>query len=193
MATALQREAKRVYNKARYVLKKDEIRAASLRRYHLTKGSLTTDQKQAKLAATRRWRSRNIERERIRERRNRQQAFLKDPKRILTINRNWAHNNRDAIRARDLKRRALLQGASVNLRQIREWIRVVKSKEFFTCYYCDERFRTENVHFDHVVALAKGGPHSVENLCTSCPRCNLSKQDKQVSAWVRIGQQTLSL
>jgi hypothetical protein len=36
---------------------------------------------------------------------------------------------------------------------------------------------------EHVVALAKGGPHIPSNLAPSCKRCNSSKQDKPVETW----------
>ncbi len=90
-------------------------------------------------------------------------------------------------------RRALQQKATVNLSSIKAWMKSVMSRSKNTCYYCQREIPKGKLHFDHIVALSKGGSHSVENLCVSCASCNLSKHDKPVSAWVRVGQQILSL
>lgn len=95
--------------------------------------------------------------------------------------------------AASMKRRALKRGAATNLAHIREWMKGIKQKKSTICYYCQNRISSDQIHFDHIIALSKGGAHSVENLCVSCAPCNLSKHAKQITAWVRIGQQVLSL
>jgi len=144
-------------------------------------------------AACREWRDRNIVQQREREKIKRRKAFDENPELILKRNREWASRNKDKIRSRDMRRRALLKGAEINLAKMQEWMASVKRKRSVRCYYCNSKISTAKIHFDHIVALAKGGPHSVENLCVSCGHCNLSKQDKPVRAWVRIGQQVLEL
>jgi len=98
-------------------------------------------------------------------------------------------------RARSNKRRALKKAASVNLKGINNFIKGVFSKPFAFCYYCGKRTSTKLIHFDHIVALAKGGLHSVENLCVSCAACNLSKGAKPLLEWARENaeQQLLNL
>ena len=141
----------------------------------------------------REWYSRNADRERLRGRAKNAKAYRENKESILESNRNWAKRNKDKIHARDLRRKALLKGAKINLRGILKWMQSVKSKPFSRCYYCDSITPSSDIHFDHIVALKNGGPHSVENLCVSCAPCNLSKKDKHIAAWVRIGQQILSL
>lgn len=97
------------------------------------------------------------------------------------------------IRAASLKRRSLKKAATVNLKSITEWIKRIKSQPTAVCYYCEKRIPSNHVHFDHIVALANGGAHSVENLCVSCNSCNSSKGAKPVRAWIRMGQQILEL
>jgi len=46
------------------------------------------------------------------------------------------------------------------------------------CAYCDTGLFGKPIHFDHVIPISKGGRHSVDNLCASCPPCNQSKQAK---------------
>lgn len=91
------------------------------------------------------------------------------------------------------KRRALKAKASVNLRQIRDWMDRIKSKKTFTCYHCGETKPIEFLHFDHIVPLTEGGAHSIENLCASCSKCNWSKGSKLLKDWYKAGQLILGL
>ncbi len=92
-----------------------------------------------------------------------------------------------------MKRAALQKGATVNLKSIREFVTRIKSQKTATCYYCQKVVSTRKIHFDHIIALSKGGPHSVENLCVSCAPCNFSKHDKSVGQFIRQGQTLLLL
>ncbi len=39
-------------------------------------------------------------------------------------------------------------------------------------------------HFDHIVSLATGGPHTAENLAPACARCNCSKNRTPLLVWL---------
>ncbi len=69
----------------------------------------------------------------------------------------------------------------------------VRSKKIIPCYYCGEEISGLKAHVDHIVALSSSGNHSSENLCASCPKCNLSKSDKSVTEWKIIGQTLLPI
>ena len=48
------------------------------------------------------------------------------------------------------------------------------------CYYCESELDFNikfEVHLDHYIPIAKGGPHSIENVVFSCKTCNLKKRD----------------
>lgn len=49
------------------------------------------------------------------------------------------------------------------------------------CAYCGKRLN--EIHWDHVVPVAKGGSHGVGNLVPACPPCNQSKSSKLLAAW----------
>lgn len=132
----------------------------------------------------------------------------RDVQHVLAEKRKWREKNRDAIRAyakewrnknrlryRVLQRKyeALKVKAAVNLKGILTWMERMRSKRVVTCYYCQKLVPTLDIHFDHIVPLSKGGPHSIENLCVTCAFCNLSKGAKPVRAWIRMGQQLLEL
>ena len=141
----------------------------------------------------RNWYHENEEEQRARSRTKGKKAYAENGDKIRASNRAWAARNKDKIRQRDLRLKALLKGAKINLDHMSEWMAKVKSHRFSTCYWCDKEVSTSDIHFDHIVPLSKGGEHCVENLCVSCEACNCSKQAKSVTAWVRIGQQTLNL
>lgn len=43
------------------------------------------------------------------------------------------------------------------------------------CAYCGLGLDPWNWHLDHVLAIAKGGGHTEDNVVASCPRCNMKK------------------
>lgn len=118
--------------------------------------------------------------------------YRKNKPRIRAQHKAWLKRNPGYMAAVKHRRR-LIENASQNLATIKAWMKAVKSKTTAVCYYCQRTIPTKGLHFDHIVAISQGGIHDVSNLCVSCAPCNLTKQDKPVSAWVRIGQQVLSL
>lgn len=107
--------------------------------------------------------------------------------------RKWRTENPDRVRQHVAKRNALKRRATINLKSINEFVSSTLSKQNSVCYYCRKIFPSNSIHFDHIIPLSKGGPHSIENLCVACRDCNLAKHAKFISAWVRVGQQVLSL
>ncbi len=51
-------------------------------------------------------------------------------------------------------------------------------RDRFTCQYCGQRHRAEDLTFDHVVPRSRGGLTSWANILTACTRCNLAKGSK---------------
>jgi 5-methylcytosine-specific restriction endonuclease McrA len=98
-------------------------------------------------------------------------------------------NNKEKYVTKAQVRRALQLNAGINLKGINDFVKSVRSKSFVICYYCEKKTPSKGCHFDHIVPLSSGGHHSVENLCTTCPRCNLSKNNKPVQIWKSSGQQ----
>lgn len=91
------------------------------------------------------------------------------------------------------KRRAIKMARTVEPKQIEAWATRIRSSKEVRCYYCDGIIPADSVHIDHVVPLSREGRHSIENLCASCPKCNLTKNDTPLQNWRRVGQQVLPL
>lgn len=145
-------------------------------------------------------------RERIRK--NAAERFATNRSGVLEINRRWYQRNRakvinqkkdyaklhpeiSVIRAS--RRRCRLTTSEEQTRLIADFVKSVKRKKTFVCHWCGEEFSTKIVHFDHVVALVNNGAHSLSNLCTSCPGCNLSKSHKPLEDHAVKGQTFLPL
>lgn len=102
----------------------------------------------------------------------------------------WHRNNRKteayrmAGRLATAKRRAYMRNAVVgDPKEIKKYYRSVRENLLVVCFYCNDVFNSKLAHVDHVVPLSRGGQHSVTNFCVSCPKCNLSKNDKLVEEW----------
>ena len=91
------------------------------------------------------------------------------------------------------KRRALEYATRINEYGIREWMKEVRSKEFARCHWCGTKVVGRMIVFDHVVALSKGGTHTIGNLCACCRSCNSMKKDRELARWIRNGQCFLAL
>lgn len=54
----------------------------------------------------------------------------------------------------------------------------IYTRDHFTCQYCDARFETEDLTFDHVVPRSHGGKTEWANIVTCCVDCNNGKANR---------------
>lgn len=111
-------------------------------------------------------------------------SYQKHKEKISAVHRNWRIKNPGKWRSLKMRRRALERGTAINPEKINDWMSEVLSRDSFICTYCKREFSTKFLHFDHIVPLSRGGCHSLENLCVSCPSCNLSKGSKLYHEWI---------
>ena len=71
------------------------------------------------------------------------------------------------------KRRFREQQGKIKPNEIRE----LKIKQNNRCYWCSTSI-AKTYQIDHYEPLSKGGEHLIENIVLACPRCNMSKHDK---------------
>ena len=54
-----------------------------------------------------------------------------------------------------------------------------------TCHVCGKKCEPDEIHLDHVVALANGGTHDPENIKVACAPCNLSKNSRPLEVHLK--------
>jgi 5-methylcytosine-specific restriction endonuclease McrA len=52
------------------------------------------------------------------------------------------------------------------------------TRDGYTCQYCNHKFKSEDLTFDHVIPIANGGRKTWENIVTACWRCNNRKSGR---------------
>lgn len=139
------------------------------------------------------WRRNYYHKNRQQELRNQRASYMRHRGSRIKRQLEYHKRNPHVAKLANMKRRAIKSGAEVNPSLISEFIKRVRSQARMRCYYCPKVMNGKKLHIDHIVALARGGKHSVENLCAACPTCNRSKHDKPLSEWQPEGQKVLNL
>lgn len=92
--------------------------------------------------------------------------------------------HREIYRNASLRRRALIKGVPVSGVTREDIIR----RDGTTCYLCGDKLdpntpprHPKAITIDHVLALARGGHHTANNLRVACKSCNSRKRDKLLS------------
>lgn len=92
----------------------------------------------------------------------------------------WYKNNLGRVKEKNARRRALILNSTVNEVNYDK----ILERDGYVCYMCgtEVEFRRESyiyqsneLHFEHVIDLALGGEHSMNNIKVSCGNCNLTK------------------
>lgn len=98
--------------------------------------------------------------------------------RVIETERSWVEKNRkkkrSSWRKSAAKRRAIQKKTS--LEDI-DLDRIIEEKGLW-CYLCSSDIKWENLHFDHVTPLSRGGEHKQENIFPSHNTCNKRKSHR---------------
>lgn len=105
-----------------------------------------------------------------------------NPGRATELWREWCKANPERAREIDARHRAKRRAAMssttvgpVSYRQVLEDFGMV-------CHICDTEIADmDDLHFDHVIPLSRGGPHVQENIRPAHADCNRRKSDKLMS------------
>lgn len=99
---------------------------------------------------------------------------------IAQRGKSWRRRNPEKARAASHRRRSRVFGTSG------EWTKddatLMFSNQKGKCWWCGKKIRG-TYHVDHIIPLARGGSNAPNNLCISCPPCNMSKGAKLPSEW----------
>jgi 5-methylcytosine-specific restriction endonuclease McrA len=131
------------------------------------------------------WRATNPEKDRERSRRwaqanpEKQKDYSRkwaqaNPERVKEAGRKWRASNPDKGRQKKTRRRARKKGCEVSATDLN----LVLERSQGNCAMCRSHIPVGFRHLDHIIPLAKGGPHTQENLQLLCYRCNTRKGAK---------------
>lgn len=134
----------------------------------------------------------NVEKERARRRRyylentekvleRKQRYRAANAEKIREYKQQWRADNPEKERVSCSRRRAHIRAAdgTHNAADIRLLLKTQKHN----CWWCGKPLDISNYHVDHRVPLARGGSNAPENLCITCPTCNMRKHDKLPQEW----------
>lgn len=117
------------------------------------------------------------------ERRRRAYANPETREKLLAKHRAWSKVNPEKNREYANRRRATIVAATVE--QV-DYAGIIE-RDGMLCHLCKAEIPgLEELHFDHVVPIARGGEHSMANIKPAHATCNLRKHDKLISEldWV---------
>ena len=95
------------------------------------------------------------------------------------LSKTGAYNRMSAARSRH--RRLGLNGSVFSTQDV---LKIIKEQKFF-CFYCQVSLK-EDYHLDHKIPLSKEGLDEKENICATCPTCNLRKGNKTDRQFLKI-------
>ena len=139
------------------------------------------------------WRDKNRDRynSRIQKWREENREKLDSPEnraKKSEYNREYARNNRERLRDRNRRRRALKLGA----KHVPYTTQDVIDQYGLICHWCGKNIdRTAprhnsglpgwelSLHIDHVIELVNGGSDTIENVRPACAKCNLRRPWKR--------------
>ncbi|MBK5239520.1 MAG: HNH endonuclease [Actinomycetales bacterium] len=76
-------------------------------------------------------------------------------------------------RQKNAKRRALKRQGAVG----KVDYKLILRRDGYVCHICGQCVEPTDVHFDHIIPLARGGAHAMENIAVAHARCNILKGD----------------
>lgn len=100
--------------------------------------------------------------------------------------REWHRKNPAKARALGQLKRARKRKALIgDMLEIEKFYEYVHHEARLRCYYCKVIIPQKERHVDHKIPLARGGAHSLENLCCACAVCNMKKHTKTVDEFTK--------
>lgn len=87
-------------------------------------------------------------------------------------------SQRDPTKAAISRRRASAKRRAKTYGAVNEVVdfEYIKRRDKMRCHICRKKVGLSELHFDHVIPLAKGGSHTAANIAVSHARCNLKKR-----------------
>ena len=93
---------------------------------------------------------------------------------ILKRCKKWAKENPEKATQKTMRREALKRNNTVGKVDYSE----ILKRDNYVCHICGCSVNPDDVHFDHIIPLSKGGEHSMNNIAIAHSHCNMVKHNK---------------
>lgn len=123
------------------------------------------------------WQNDNPERRRI----NKAKSQRNNPENMYARSARWRKKHPETCRIICRNRQARKVNAPGNGWTMAEEAQLKKDYGY-RCAYCATK--TEKPEMDHVIPLAGGGSHNIDNIVPACKSCNSSKRDRPLLVWM---------
>ena len=121
----------------------------------------------------REWRARNIEKVRESDRQAAAVKRAENPEKCKEINKRWRLKNPLYIKQKNMARIAAKKKATVGEVDYN----YILQRDKRVCHICGVGVGQEELHFDHIIPISRGGSHENSNIAVSHAFCNLSKHN----------------
>jgi 5-methylcytosine-specific restriction endonuclease McrA len=159
--------------------KSREYRAANLESVKATQAAWYVEHRDEHAARCARWRGTN----RLRHRQLARQAYERNRPAYIARAAAWNAAHPEQRRERTRRRRARLAAVTVE----RVDYAAILAEHGPVCHICDGLIEPDDLHFDHVIPIARGGAHVAGNVRPSHARCNLVKGTRLMAELRRGG------
>lgn len=105
----------------------------------------------------------------------------KFPEKMKAALRNWNATHKEQRNA--LNRRTKAKRRQAPGTHTAEDVALQFRSQKGLCWWCGCKLDPDNYHVDHRIPLARGGTNWPNNICASCPKCNMSKNDRFSWEW----------
>lgn len=177
-------DRKRAQNRARYAAKREQIkaqvaayRAANAEKVKAMNAAYYVNNRGQRTAYAAEYRAQHRPEARALAKQWREQ----NPERAKAVIAAWYAANPDAMRIKKQNRRA--RKAAVGGSLSRGLVGRLLTLQRGRCASCACDLKSTGHHLDHIVPLAKRGPHEDGNMQLLCPPCNMAKSDKDPLSW----------
>jgi 5-methylcytosine-specific restriction endonuclease McrA len=104
---------------------------------------------------------------------------LANPERMVELRQRWGKENPERVRQNGANKYARRKARKVQTSFETVDYSAILAKHGWHCYLCDNAIGTKaELHFDHIIPLAKGGPHVATNIRPTHAVCNARKGAK---------------
>jgi len=158
-------------------------RAKHAERKRLKDAAWRAANRERALANGSRWRAANKDKMRA----NSQAWADANRERVRKQKKKWISKNPQQVSVDNGRRRARKSHTTAeDAVLIASWEKKWRPLIEVRCYWCCGLFLGSECHTDHIHPLAKGGTHSIGNVCISCQPCNSRKLAKTLDKWNRL-------